>query len=261
MIEETLLNKKIKYPKYGLQDKGISPGGCQDTFSYQSCKVALDDCNVYEILHPTKFIVPHDRTIIFTGGKREISINGNSIKHRTIYNIYKDDVIEIGNSIKGLITYLGVSKYKSYNIYKTMYYQRNWIPKIGTIRIVGNTESDRLDDINILENKFKISRDISNMGIRLDNISTSIEIDNMDMISECVSTGTIQLTKSGLIILMSGRQTIGGYPKVANVISADVDLLAQYKPGDSISFKFVNIEDAHNILKEKQKSLKSQYFI
>jgi antagonist of KipI len=85
------------------------------------------------------------------------------------------------------------------------------------------------------------------MGYRLEsslaNYQTPLEI-----ISSGVVPGTIQVTHSGqLIVLMADAQTTGGYPRIANVISADQDILAQMKPGDSFTFQLVSLNHAYEV--------------
>ena len=75
------------------------------------------------------------------------------------------------------------------------------------------------------------------------------------MISEAVSDGTVQLTPKGPIILLKHRQTVGGYPRIFNVISSDVDLLGQYSPGQKIFFRKISIEEAIDISRLKNHEL------
>ena len=88
------------------------------------------------------------------------------------------------------------------------------------------------------------------MGMRLDGpnlentVSTNIK-------SEGLVRGVIQVPADGKpIILLSDHGTIGGYPKIAVVISADQDKLAQLIPGSKINFKEVSLEEAEKLFKE-----------
>jgi allophanate hydrolase subunit 2 len=66
-----------------------------------------------------------------------------------------------------------------------------------------------------------------------------------ELISEAVAPGAVQITNDGLpIVLGADGQTIGGYPKVAHVIRADLDALAQLRPGDRVQFVRVTAEEA-----------------
>jgi len=69
-----------------------------------------------------------------------------------------------------------------------------------------------------------------------------------DIISDAILPGSIQIPGDGQpIIMMADAQTTGGYPKIACVISPDIDTLSQVLPGQRIRFKSVSIEKAHEI--------------
>ena len=81
------------------------------------------------------------------------------------------------------------------------------------------------------------------MQILINNKYTNIK-------SEGLVKGTIQIPADGNpIILLSDHGTIGGYPKIGVVISADYDKLVQIPPGSKIKFKEINLKDAETIFK------------
>jgi biotin carboxyl carrier protein len=66
-----------------------------------------------------------------------------------------------------------------------------------------------------------------------------------DLVSEGIAHGAIQVPGDGQpIVLLGSRQTVGGYVKIATVIGADLDRLAQLRPGDDVQFEPVEIEPA-----------------
>jgi antagonist of KipI len=76
--------------------------------------------------------------------------------------------------------------------------------------------------------------------------------DNVDLTSEAVAPGTIQVPPSGKPILLLGDcQTIGGYPKMAHVITVDLGVAAQLRAGDRVRFSEVSLTDAHRLLLER----------
>jgi allophanate hydrolase len=76
------------------------------------------------------------------------------------------------------------------------------------------------------------------------------------MLSEASPLGAIQVPGSGLpIVLMADRQTTGGYPKIATVITADVSQAAQLKPGDRVDFALVTLDEAIEALRGLEASL------
>jgi urea carboxylase len=91
---------------------------------------------------------------------------------------------------------------------------------------------------------FTISTQSDRMGYRLDGPELALK-QPLEMISEACDFGTIQVPPSGNpIVLMADRQSAGGYPKIAYVISTDLPLLAQAMPGDSLQFAPVTLRQA-----------------
>jgi antagonist of KipI len=99
------------------------------------------------------------------------------------------------------------------------------------------------------------SPDSDRMGVRL----TGPELpraDNVDLISEAVAPGTVQVPPSGHPILLLGDcQTIGGYPKIAQVITVDLGMAAQVRAGDRVRFSEVSLGDAHQLFLQRERSL------
>ena len=87
------------------------------------------------------------------------------------------------------------------------------------------------------------------MGMRIQGQKLENIIDS-NIKSEGLVKGVIQVPSDGNpIIMFSDHGTIGGYPKIANVISADFDKLVQIIPGSKIKFQEVSLEDAENLFK------------
>jgi antagonist of KipI len=93
------------------------------------------------------------------------------------------------------------------------------------------------------------------MGVRLTGPELS-RAANVDLISEAVAPGTVQVPPSGQPILLLGDcQTIGGYPKIAHVITVDLGIAAQLRAGDRVRFSEVSLGDAHRLLMERERDL------
>jgi len=96
----------------------------------------------------------------------------------------------------------------------------------------------------IRRSEFAVTPDSNRMGFRLNGPELELTGDT-EMISAAVTFGTIQRLPNGqLIVLMADHQTSGGYPRIGNVISADLPLLGQLMPGNTIRFRAVQIEEA-----------------
>lgn len=99
---------------------------------------------------------------------------------------------------------------------------------------------------------FTVSGRSNRMGLRL-NGPVIASPDLQELNSEPVVTGTIQVPPDGHpIILMSDRQTIGGYPKIGTVIRADLGRLAQRRPGESLFFDSVTLAEAREAAAERE---------
>jgi antagonist of KipI len=91
---------------------------------------------------------------------------------------------------------------------------------------------------------FRVSSSSDRMGYRLEGLTLSLR-QPVELLSEGVTFGTVQLPPGGSpIVLMADAQTTGGYPRVGEVASVDLPLVAQLKPGDRLRFRLVSLEDA-----------------
>jgi antagonist of KipI len=122
--------------------------------------------------------------------------------------------------------------------------------KFPTVRVVEGSEFGLLTAESrerfSIEN-FTITPNSDRMGFRLQGEPMSLE-KSLEMVSSAVNFGTIQLLPDGqLIVLMADHQTSGGYPRIANVISTDLPLLAQLGANDQVAFHVISIEAAENL--------------
>jgi antagonist of KipI len=100
------------------------------------------------------------------------------------------------------------------------------------------------------------------LGLRSDRMAFRLEgsplahTSDADIISEATPIGSIQVPSSGLpIVLMADRQTTGGYPKIATLVSADLGLAGQLAPGDTISFTVCSALEAMAALIAQERAL------
>jgi antagonist of KipI len=111
------------------------------------------------------------------------------------------------------------------------------------------------------DSSYRVAEESNRMGIRLDGAAIPTASSG-EMISEGVSLGAIQVPEGGQpIILFVEQQTTGGYPKIANVISADLHSLGQLRPRDEIRFERVGLDAARALLVEQEKLLATEELI
>jgi len=96
--------------------------------------------------------------------------------------------------------------------------------------------------------RFTVTSQSDRMGYRLTG-ATIPHLDGREMISDATFAGALQVPPSGdPILLMSDRQTSGGYPQIATVITADLPLAGQLAPGDWIEFEICTRHQAMSAL-------------
>ncbi|MBQ9535543.1 MAG: biotin-dependent carboxyltransferase family protein [Clostridia bacterium] len=117
--------------------------------------------------------------------------------------------------------------------------------------------SQRGKDI-FLGSEYRLSGDCDRMGYRLDGRDIEYSPGNDgNIVSDGVAMGSVQVPSGKPIIMMADRQTIGGYAKIACVISADLPLLAQKRPGDSIRFREVSVMQAQESWRRMMRGLRA----
>ncbi|HYK71519.1 MAG TPA: biotin-dependent carboxyltransferase family protein [Pseudoneobacillus sp.] len=100
---------------------------------------------------------------------------------------------------------------------------------------------------------YVLTKDSNRMGFRFQGTELRLSI-KQEIVTEGVAFGSVQVPSNGQpIILMADRQTTGGYPKIAQIISVDLPRLAQLKTGESITFTEVTLFEAQQLALQQQK--------
>lgn len=142
---------------------------------------------------------------------------------------------------------------------KHVYKQMEAIASPRIIRVIMGPQDDYFTQEGIgifLSSPYKLTNDSNRMACKLSGpIITSKK--TTDIISDGIALGSIQVSLNGQpMIMLSDRQTTGGYAKIATVISIDIPSIAQCKPGDTLIFKRISLETAHKLYKGHGKSMK-----
>jgi 5-oxoprolinase (ATP-hydrolysing) subunit C len=103
----------------------------------------------------------------------------------------------------------------------------------------------------MVNSDYTVSEHADRMGMHLNGPKIEHGPKGYNIVSDGIPTGGIQVPGNGLpLILLADRQTTGGYPKIATVISWDVPRLAQCRPGTKLQFVVVQRAEAVRIAKE-----------
>ena len=106
--------------------------------------------------------------------------------------------------------------------------------------------------------EFQVALDSDRMGYRLEcPDATAIHPKKQaEMISEAISFGTIQVPHDGRpIVLLADRQTTGGYPKIADVASVDLPVMAQLQPRNRLRFELIDLDSAQRLWLTREQEL------
>lgn len=173
----------------------------------------------------------------------------------------KNDILETGD--KGELSISIISKLKELNK-KESFVAAKWYVKnsiinnfdAAVIRVFKDRQFKNIKEESIHEffnSYFSIDTKSDRMGYRLNGPKIKFK-ENIEMISEEVSFGTIQIPPDGNpIILLADRATAGGYPKIAHVASFDIQKLVQLKPSNKVKFKKISLKEAEYLYLKREK--------
>lgn len=104
---------------------------------------------------------------------------------------------------------------------------------------------------------FRVSADSNRVGVRLDAASPLHLAQAMELISEGLVPGVMQLPPGGQpIVLLNEHPVTGGYPRVAQLAAVDLPRLAQCRPGDTLHFTWITPDQARDLREHHRRSLR-----
>jgi len=265
--------------RYGQMHNGVSQSGAMD-------KVAMQMANWLVSKHPDSPLIEITMagpTIRFTskmsigisGADFECQLNNKIIKNNQTIHVSSGDVLVFGKCRGGIRAYLAFSAdivcandtikplMGSYSTHLTACfggYKGRAFQDHDLLALENNTHTDTkvIPDFNQRQRdtfygqSYQIMNDSDRMGVRLTGSPVIFE-QSMQITSTGLIQGSIQLPPDGQPIISAvDGQTLGGYPRIASVISADLPLLGQLKPKDRVRFSLIDTKQAMVIYKDKQ---------
>ncbi|MCF6326662.1 MAG: biotin-dependent carboxyltransferase family protein [Devosiaceae bacterium] len=224
----------------------------------------------------------------FCGGQFNLKINGVSKEWNMVHALKDGDVVEVAPGASGnyaLIRmdheFLVPEVIKSYatntvahlggyenrliqagdkiSIAPASEKQSHHIQKLHNdentpIRVIWGMHAEKFSSHvrnEFLKNTFVISSMLNRMGVRLmDKGNVFKDKLDLSLVSDAIVPGDVQILGDGTpIVLMRDHQPTGGYPRIATVISADLDRFSQLRPGAKFTFSAVTVDHAHKLLK------------
>ena len=208
-------------------------GNCYE--SYQ-----LENGDEIDILSTNKSVYGY----LSISGEYNVKLQWGSCSINTKANIGSNNGKKFDNGQKINISKINLNQEKK----KTNYLNS----KVENIRVIKGTNFDYFSEDGkkiFFEKEFIVSKLSDRMGMRLEGPKIE-NIINTNIKSEGLLKGVIQVPADGNpIIMLSDHGTIGGYPKIGVVVSADYDRLVQISPGSKIKFKEIELSDAETLFK------------
>ena len=213
--------------------KDVIDGICYKTFT-------LENEDEIDILSTNKSVYGY----LAISGEVDVKYQWSSCSTNTKANIGANDGKKLELNQK-----INISKINEKLNHKSLKYINT---KIENIRVLKATNFDYFSQKGkdtFFEKDFKVSKLSDRMGMRLEGPKIENIVDT-NIKSEGLIKGVIQVPADGNpIIMLSDHGTIGGYPKIGVVISADYDKLVQLTPGSKVKFKEVDLSSAETLFK------------
>lgn len=280
--------------RFGLQRFGVSPAGAMDVYFLAAANVlagAPPEAAAIE-LGPglARFVAQGELTIAATGPDCSLSVADQVVPASTAAQVRDGEAVTLRVGSRAAYAYLALSggvasppdmgsraMHRRSGIGGAALAAGSVIPagrdgtgltphrfatepahEGGPIRIIPGPQEDYFAPealALLVETAFGIGLQADRMGVRLEG-PTLPHLRGYNIVSDGIVDGAIQVPGDGHpIVLLRDRQTTGGYPKIATIISADIGRFAQIPPGGSVRFAIVTMEQAVAAARRLQEAL------
>lgn len=276
VVSPGLCSLPVGLGRPGRRALGIPPGGAADRASLilgnglvgnSPDSLALE----VSLLGPTLEAEIDTGAVVF-GAPFEIRRNGELHEPNHTFVLHAGDVLRIGGTPAGCRAYLCVPGGFSTPALTTPLVPgdrlscaesripgRSILPfdlssELTTLRVLPGPQRDWFPDDSFFNRHWTVSEASNRMGVRL--LGEPVPKRERELVSEPVAAGAVQVTHDGRpVVLGVDGQTIGGYPKVAHVVRADLDRVGQLRPGGMVRFVLTTLEEAEMVMKAKWEEL------
>ncbi|MBS1717207.1 MAG: biotin-dependent carboxyltransferase family protein [Armatimonadetes bacterium] len=265
-------------PNPGYRKFGVPPGGAFDMISLAFANALVGNVSDLPTVELALFTGTFESTskhlLAAVGAEAEILVNGTQLPNRRSFLVSKGDSIEVKSFTRGCRLYLA-SKGGFFHTLEgplprgaeleSAIFEgppaASEAPEPSSLaneklRIVPGPHANLIDFSQLEASTFKLGVKMDRVGIRLEGpiLGSAPELP-----SEPSVMGAIQLTPAGeLIIHGPDGPTVGGYPKVAAVISADWPKMGQLTPGQELKFELDSLRQARIMAERHERKLRSQ---
>jgi biotin-dependent carboxylase-like uncharacterized protein len=273
----------VDYGRPGSRSLGVAVGGAADRFALSIGNALVGNrpntpALEISLAGPT-VEAECDLACAVYGAPFVLSSNQQKLVMGTTFTLHSGEVFGIGGTAKGMRAYLcvqgGIESLQILGSFSALepltantvlrcvsntighrFVRGKWLWNADptTLRVVEGPQAGWFNEELFYQQVFTVTPNSNRMGLRTHG--EPLKLPERELESEPVCPGSVQVTRDGqCIILGVDGQTIGGYPKIAQVISADLDKLGQLRPDDRIRFVRVTLADAESLYREKLREL------
>lgn len=273
VLSPGLLSLPVGLPRPGRRALGVPPGGPADAASFALGNALVGNpphtpAVEVSLLGPT-LRATADTGCVLSGAPFQITRDGDPLEPNHTFTLRAGQTLRIAGTPSGCRAYLCVPGGFTLPPVPTPLAAgdvlacaeshvrgRSILPSAShtLLRVLPGPQRDWFPDDAFFTRTWAVGEASNRMGVRL--TGEPIAKRAGELVSEPVNTGAVQVTHDGRpIILGVDGQTIGGYPKVAHVIRADLDRIGQLRPGAVVQFELVSLETADVLNWERQTDL------
>lgn len=285
IIEPGLQTLVVDQGRFGSRHQGLPWSGPADWVSFLLCNSILGNqpntpALEFSLVGPT-LKASRRLALSHIGPPCNLEIDGHSLNGLNSFTLNPGETLKVGSCSSGVCGYIGIKggitpksilgsncslsaiKAKTKLACSEGWCMRTRLPEEwlwqnpkGEVRVTPGAEFASFKSKNLFNEEFMVEQSSNRMGLRLSGKEFSVP--EGEMVSEPVCPGTVQVSRNGhLLVLGMDGQTIGGYPRIAQVIRADLDILGQLRPGRKVTFTLVSEEEAEFLWQEKSNHFSS----
>jgi len=264
--------------RHGLMHRGITPSGAMDKHAYRWALRLLgeESGNAIEAMVGLKLKVLADTTVAIAGADLDAQLDGKPVGNWCSFAVKKGQVLHFAKRRDGVRAYVAVKggftlETMDGSVASTVREKRGYVLKkrdllpfvptfshtfprlkaehipcysteVTTLRLLPSYQyhdfSTQAKE-TFFNSVYEVTIQSSAMGYRLSG--DVVEGTGREILSEAIAYGAVQIPADGQpIVLLSQRQTIGGYPKMGVVVEEDCYRLAQLPPGAKVRFVLIS---------------------
>jgi biotin-dependent carboxylase-like uncharacterized protein len=274
----------VDHGRPGYRSLGVPVGGAADRFALAIGNALVGnppDAAALEISLNGPTLTPDsDLACVLYGAPFAMTINGSTQEAGKTFTLHSGEELRIAGTPRGMRAYLcvrgglqtplvlgsrssleplraGAELCCQSGVIHARHFRHDfvWNAEQRLLRVMDGAQADWFRVEEFYRQTFTVTPASNRMGLRLSG--AALRLPEREMVSEPVCPGSVQVTRDGqCIVLGVDGQTIGGYPKIAQIVSADLDKLGQLRPGESIRFERVTLEVAETLYRAKQTELR-----